>query len=114
MLSWPRPGSGETEISPEALVEPPSGHAVVEGGVSTVCRSGLLRDSRGVVAEVVGQSRARTRRSFLQGQSRLRARHSFLLKVRPCSVARTSHPELFEHNIRCGGAMTVITRRVSS
>jgi hypothetical protein len=32
MLSRPRPGSGETEVPPEALVEPISGHTVVRGG----------------------------------------------------------------------------------
>jgi hypothetical protein len=36
MLSRPRPGSGETEVPHDALVEPASGHAVVQGGVSTV------------------------------------------------------------------------------
>jgi hypothetical protein len=36
MLSRSRPGSGETEVPPEALVEPASGHAIVQGGVNTV------------------------------------------------------------------------------
>ena len=36
MLSRPRPGSGETEVPLEALVDPASGHAVVQGGVSVV------------------------------------------------------------------------------
>jgi hypothetical protein len=67
MLSRPRPGSGETKISPKALVEPALGHVVVQRGVSTVCRSGLMWDSRGVVAGVVGRSRAWVRQSFLQG-----------------------------------------------
>jgi hypothetical protein len=29
LLSEPRPGSGKTEVPPEALVEPASGHTVV-------------------------------------------------------------------------------------
>jgi hypothetical protein len=36
MLSMPRPSSSETEVPPEALVEPASVHVVVKGGVSTV------------------------------------------------------------------------------
>jgi hypothetical protein len=36
MLSRPRPGSGEMEVPPEALVEPASGYAAVQGGVSIV------------------------------------------------------------------------------
>jgi hypothetical protein len=36
MLSRQRPGSGKTKVPPEALVEPASGHAVVQGGVSIV------------------------------------------------------------------------------
>jgi hypothetical protein len=36
MLSRPRPSSGETEVPPEALAEPASRHAVVQGGGSTV------------------------------------------------------------------------------
>jgi hypothetical protein len=36
MLSRPRPGSGEMDVPPEALVEPTSGHATVHGKVSTV------------------------------------------------------------------------------
>jgi hypothetical protein len=56
MLSRLRPGLGETKISHEALVEPTSGHEVIHGGVSIVCRSGLLRDSRGAVAGAFGRS----------------------------------------------------------
>jgi hypothetical protein len=36
MLSRLRPGSSETKVPPEALVEPPSGHTFVQGGVSTI------------------------------------------------------------------------------
>jgi hypothetical protein len=36
MLYRPRPGSGETEVTSEALVEPALGHTVVLGGGSTV------------------------------------------------------------------------------
>jgi hypothetical protein len=36
MLSGPRPGSGKTEVPPEALVEPTLGHAVVQRGVNIV------------------------------------------------------------------------------
>jgi hypothetical protein len=36
MLCRPRPGSGETKVPPKALVKPASGHAVIQGGVSTV------------------------------------------------------------------------------
>jgi hypothetical protein len=36
MLSRPRPGSGETEVPPEALAEPASGRADVQGGVNIV------------------------------------------------------------------------------
>lgn len=32
----PRPCSGETKVPPKALVEPASGHIIVQGGVSTV------------------------------------------------------------------------------
>jgi hypothetical protein len=38
MLSRSRLGSGETEVPPEALVEPASRHAVVQGGLSSVVR----------------------------------------------------------------------------
>jgi hypothetical protein len=38
MLSRSRSGSGETEVPPETLVEPVSGHAFVHEGVSTLVR----------------------------------------------------------------------------
>jgi hypothetical protein len=36
MLSRPRLGSGETEVPPEALHEPATRHAVMQGVVSTI------------------------------------------------------------------------------
>jgi hypothetical protein len=36
MLSRLRPGPGEMEVPPEALVVPASGHAFIQGGVSIV------------------------------------------------------------------------------
>lgn len=104
---------GETEVSPEALVEPASGLAVMQGGVSTVVEV----DSCGICGELLSGQLPKPSSGdaeFSPRLRRLRERRNSLPRVRPCSVVRTSHPDLFEHSSRHWGAVAVILGRASS
>jgi hypothetical protein len=85
MLSRPRPDSGVMDVPPEALVKPTSGHAAVQGKVSTVV--GVA--SCGIHGELLPGSWPKPR----LGEAEIPRP-----RVIPCSYAYTLYPELFEHS----------------
>jgi hypothetical protein len=116
MLSRSRPSSGETEVPPEALSEPASGHAAVQGGGSTVVgvASYVICGGGGIVVGAVTEAELGRGRVFSKVEARLRARQNSLPRVRPCPNVRMSCSELLEYNKWRGGAVVVILAHASS